>query len=245
MGTLNFKLNAKSGKSVDFSDFSDFSGKLNEALRRVHRSLDSSGRIPRYEVYQVEIGSIGCGIQSTGPGAICLKLFAETAEAIRSKTRPPINMTSADARAFRKLADCLDSHIESIVVNEEIPIDTKFVAGCEWLITSAPKGHGEAIGRLEALNVHNAKSFRIYAEGNDRGAECFFPDDFQSKVLSLVTKRVRVAGLVHRDPDGIGIDRITNIQSIELVPENDELPKLSDLLGLFKDSPVNVAAGWD
>lgn len=246
MSSLNFRLIARDGGSVELADFSDFMEKLNDVLRIVYRSTNAgSGAPPKYEIYRLEVGSACCGVQSSGSGGMCIDSFVATTEAIRSKTIPPIRLTSADARNFKKLADTLSKNVASILLNEELPIDSQFVLGCEWLIESSPKSYGEAIGRLESLNLHNAKKFRIYPVGVDRGAECFFPDEMQDRVLSLVTKRVRVSGLIHRDPDGVGIDRITEVRSIDPLLEDTQLPKLRDLIGLFAECPVNIAAGWE
>ena len=246
MTTLDFKMNGKFDGLVELADFSDFAEKLNEALRIVFRSSGTkSGKLPSYEIYRLEIGSACCGVKSIGLGADCIESFIATTQAIRNRTSPPIRLSSSDARQFKKLADTLDRNVESIVINEKLPIDSLFVQGCDWLIASSPRSYGEAIGRLESLNLHKAMKFRIYPEGIDRGAECYFPETLQEKVLALVTKRVKVAGLIHRDPDGVGIDRITEVRSIEPVLEDNHLPSLRDLLGLFEDSPVNIAAGWE
>ena len=252
MTTLDFKMNGKFDGLVELADFSDFAEKLNDVLRIVFRSSGAkSGKLPSYEIYRLEIGSACCGVKSIGLGAECIGSFLATTEAIRNRTSPPIRLSSSDARQFKKLADTLDRNVESIVINEKLPIDSRFVQGCDWLIASSPRSYGEAIGRLESLNLHKGQNrrkemkFRIYPEGMDRGAECCFPETLREKVLVSVDKRVKVAGLIHRDLDGVGIDRITEVRSIEPVLEDNQLPSLRDLFGLFEGSPVDIAAGWE
>ena len=72
-----------------------------------------------------------------------------------------------------------------------------------------------------------------------------FGDDLYEKVLQNIGKRVRVDGLVHRNADSPTVDRITDVRSIESLPDSNELPSLTSLMGLFQDCPIDVGSGWD
>ncbi len=152
-----------------------------------------------------------------------------TLGAIRDRRELPIRLTAEDVRSLKKLADPLKSNTTQILVGD-IPIDTEFTAGCDLILLNAPRSLGQAIGRLEGLNTHDQYFFRIYPTGTNRGAQCFFAQEKYDEVYANMRKRVRVEGLIHRDPDGIGIDRITEISLIESLPEDSQLPTMASLL---------------
>jgi len=243
MKSLIFKLNGKGGAPVDLEDFSVFSTALQEVLRRTYRSIEPTANLPRYKIQKLEIGSAICECGSDTSGEVVFDNVLEAVQAIRHKNTPRFKFTSNDLRAYKKLTGPLASYTESIELSD-VPIDQAYREGCEWLLANAPHSVGQSIGRLEGVNIHKQKFFRIYPEGIDRGAECYYPESLHSKVLSSIGKRVCVEGLVHRDPDGIGLDRITKIKEITVLPENDEVPSLMRLFGLFQEQPVDVAAGW-
>jgi len=244
MATLKFEMNGRKGNPVDFEDFGQFSSRLSESVLRVSRILNLANKKPRFEIHSLENGSAICTVYADGHGGNSLNEFVGVVTALRDKRDLPLRVTSADVRIFKKLAEPLDSHTESILLNDELPIDSKFVAGCEWSLSQSQKSIGQIIGRLDGVNIHSMRFFRVYPEGIDRGAECNYPLELHEKIVSLLGKRVQVEGTIHRDPDGVGIDRVTDVTSVNELAEDNELPSLSDLFGLFKSQPVNVAAGW-
>lgn len=242
MSVLTFKMTDKSGGACDFADLADFSSRLMEALRRVHRAEFPHGVLPRYRIARLETGSAIVGISCDG-GSIAS--FVATVMSIRRRERPHLPTTGDDIRALRALTDTLDSQTKSIFLNESLPIDQDFRTACEFLLDHFPKSYGQAIGRNDGVNIHHRKYLRIYPEGIDRGAQCYFPDEYLERVLASIGKRIRVEGLVHRNPDGTGIDRITDVTALEVLPESHELPSLTSLFGMFADNPIDLCKGWE
>jgi hypothetical protein len=246
MSELTFKMTAKKGNCVDFGDFTNFADRVHQLLRFTNRAIESTDRSPHFVIQSLEIGSAFCSLgNADAQSGYCMDAFIATAVALRNKTRPPIKLTATDIRTFKKLAEPLENLTDTIVLNGSIAIDQQFVEGCEFVIATSPKSFGQAIGRLDGMNIHTAKFFRIYPEGVNQGAPCYYDDDMHEKVVSLIGQKILVEGLIYRDPDGIGIDQIRQISRLDRVKEDDELPKLSDLFGLFKGCPVDVAAGWE
>jgi len=147
-------------------------------------------------------------------------------------------------RRFRALADCLASETAFIEIADTV-IDEEFRAACDKRILKSPQSYGSAIGRLDGVNVHDRKFFRLYPEGQDRGVECFFAEQLYVKVLEAMRKRVQVQGLIQRDPDGVGIDQIRQVQEVRIIPESKDLPRsyIFRMLDGFRSSgrchPVN------
>lgn len=242
MSTLTFKLTDKSNGACDFADLADFSAKLTESLRRVHRTEVAKGKLPRFRIRRLEIGSAVVGLSGD---AFSIEGFVETVVSIRNRQRPRLPFTGDDIRVLRSMADPLDSHTKSIEINGQVPIDDQFRSGCDYLLDHVPKSFGQAIGRNDGLNIHAQKYFRIYPEGVNRGAQCYFPAEFMDTVLGSIGKRVRVEGLIHRNPDGTGVDRITDLRALEVIPESADLPPLSSLFGMFANTSLDLCKGWE
>ncbi len=245
MATLKFELKALDGGFVDFRDMSSFVSRLSDCLFRVHKAIDTQDDSPRFLVHLAEIASFTSGIIASGHSGLCLDRFVRTVESLRQRADLPLRLKSADIRAMKKLADPLDFHTKSILLQDSIPIDDIFVAGCDWALSRVSKSIGTMTGRLDGLNIHAAKFFRIYPVRATSGAECYYPDSLHSKVVSLIGKRVRVEGTIHKDPDSVGVDHVSEVTSLVEIPEDNELPNLMELIGLFKHSPVSIGADWE
>lgn len=247
MAVLTYKIDGVDG-FADFADLAEFSAALTEALRVIHRvEHPGYGPLPRYRVQRLEVGSALVGLGGEIEAAKAIVNLVRSVEQIRNRQRPDLSLDGPAVRALRKLSDPLESSTASIVLND-VPIDSQFRSGCNWLLDNAPKSFGQAIGRLEGLNVHHQNFFRLYPEGQDRGAECYFSESLYGDVYSATKRRVRVEGLIQRDPDGVGVDRITKISRLEILPESDQLPSFESLFGLWKDAPIDaqeLRGGWD
>lgn len=248
MALLNLRINGLNDPRADFADVAEFCDALTECLRRVYRSRNPGfSALPRYRVQNAGIGSLTLDLAGDEVGEQVAAETVDTVSRIRHRERPSIQLTGDDVRAFRKLARPLESNTKSIEIGD-VPIDARFVSGCDFLLSESPKSYGEMVGRLDGMNVHNRNSFRLYPEGETRGAECFFPDELYEKVHSLMRRRVRVAGLIQRDPDGVGVDSISQISSVDPLPEANELPSLQSLIGIFAKQPLSrefLDSGWE
>ena len=247
METLSFYLKGKETDAFDFADMAEFTASLSEALRRVHRVIEpGTGKLPRYEIAKVELASFSSILRATGSGIIAASAFVASLSAIKYDRPLPLNLSGDDIRAIRELTNTLDSKTAFIEI-ADILIDKEFRANCDRILASAPKSLGQVVGRIDGLNTHieGGWYFRLYPTGVNRGAECFFDESDYSKIHKAMRGRVRVEGLIHRNPDGVGIDRITNLTVIEPIPEDNDLPTLRSLFGSFADSPIDISAGWD
>ena len=245
MDKLEFYLQGKEQKGYDFADLAVFSTNLTEALRRIHRIYEpGQTRIPRFEIVALELGSYRSTLASSGAGALAIAGLIASIGAIREHQVPKLRLTGDDIRALKQLAEPLERQTSMIRI-ENIPIDNEFVSGCDSILKNAPKSFGQAIGRIEGMNIHRSNVFRLYPLDANKGTECYFDENMYDKVISYMNKRVRVEGLIHRDPDGIGIDKITQLTVIEKLPENSELPTMSSLFGAFKDTNLDIGSGWD
>lgn len=243
MASLQYKLDGRESDRADFSDFSHFAEHLRGCLKRVHRiRRPGSGLLPKYEIADLEVGSALVTLQGD-PESIDDLMIA--IHRLRNRQLPD-DFTFEDIRAFRKLASPLD-HATSAITVGQTPIDDQFVAGCDELIESATEAIGDAIGSLDGLNVHKYNFFRLYPEGQNVGVECTFDSELLEAIQSAFRKRVVVRGVIVRDPNGVTIARIKDVQSVTVLPDAGDLPPISDLFGLFKATPIDfetAADGW-
>lgn len=241
MSRLTFKLKAKNNDPVELSDFGDFSKCLADVIKRIHRARHRDGAPLDLRITELAVGSAICTVSSNSDS-----LFSDTEQvlnSIRFLERPKLGITTDDLRAIKKLHRPLENKTQMIMV-ADTPIDERLARGCDYLIAHIPRSLGQVIGKLDGLNIHKANFFRIYPEGSNRGAKGFFPDSKYDAVYKCLGKRVRVEGMIHRDPDDRGIDQITNVTHIEEIAEEDSLPGFQQLIGLFADDPIDFSAGW-
>ncbi len=241
MARLHFRLEGRSSEFVDFADFTYFSGALRECLRSVYRRRHpGSGALPKFSIADLKIGSTDVDLQGDSQ---TVEDLAEAIVSIRHR-RFPKHFTFDDVRAFKKLGKPLEYSTSAIEV-QSIPIDNEFVQACNDLLDSASESIGEAIGSLDGLNVHARNVFRLYPEEQDRGVECTFDSALFEEVQAALKQRVIVRGTLIRDPGGVTIHRIPAVKSIEILPTLDQMPPITDLFGLFEETPINFNSASD
>lgn len=245
MATLKFIVEGKRDKRADFADVSSFCENLNECLRRAFRANNRLVHVyPRFKITELAIGSAVHGIVGDDETIEAVK---SNVARIRERLQPVFPMRTEDLRKYRALSDVLESHTELIVFGDTV-IDDTYRDSCNYLLAKAPRSIGSVIGRIDGINVHKRSFFRLYPEGQDRGVECTFTDDLYLNVYQLMRKRAEVVGLIHRDPDGCGIDQISRVDTIKEIPEASELPSLRSLFGIMaglQSSSNDRASGWD
>lgn len=101
---------------------------------------------------------------------------------------------------------------------------------------------GSIEGRLTSISFSNRPQFGLRpARGNI--VQCHFDESLLlSQVTQALRKRVSVSGRLVRDGDGRPV-RVSNVKSIELLPEDDELSSVGELFGsmpeLTEDMPTS------
>ena len=97
------------------------------------------------------------------------------------------------------------------------------------------KAIGVVEGRLEYVNIHGTQNlFRIYPSIGPKRVDCLFPSDKIEEAREALNRRVRVSGELMY-PEGSDFPKTVKVESIELLPVDDELPSLMDLRGIAPD----------
>ena len=90
---------------------------------------------------------------------------------------------------------------------------------------------GSLTGSVEWLNIHNKNIFHIYPEFGASKVACRFPRKLKSQVIAAIDKRVQVFGdLRYKMSDNFPY--AMNVEEIEILPSDEELPTLASLRGI-------------
>ncbi len=93
---------------------------------------------------------------------------------------------------------------------------------------------GSYTGMLEAINIHsNQNVFYLYSTSRLPKLKCIFPQRLREEAIGAVGKYVTVIGEKKYKPNiKSSIPYEMRVRKIEIHPEEDELPTLSDLKGI-------------
>ena len=91
------------------------------------------------------------------------------------------------------------------------------------------------IGILDAINIHNKKTFYIYPNVDAKRIRCDFDDPLEEKIIGALGHRIEVLGRVRYKswdnyPYAIDVEDILSIY-----PKEKDLPPFSSIAGMQKD----------
>jgi hypothetical protein len=97
----------------------------------------------------------------------------------------------------------------------------------------AERSRGSIIGRIEAINLHERREATLYDEVDHARVVLVFPEDMFEQVRQALRRRVEASGEIIEDEAG----RPTRVrlEELEVLPGDEELRPLADLVGLFPD----------
>ena len=124
-------------------------------------------------------------------------------------------------------------HIKIGIDEEYKDITPMSISYIGELLGTVYQAYGTIEGNLLALKIRNRLNFSIYETLTGKEVKCFFDDDLYEDVIAAIRKRVSVYGLIQYNKNGIPI-RVT-IEKLTIFPDDSELPKFKDIIGLFKD----------
>ncbi len=92
---------------------------------------------------------------------------------------------------------------------------------------------GSVTGRLESLNVPGRREASLWNELDQRRVVVSFVERDYERVHRALRQRVEAFGVIQEDADGRALR--TRLQDLEVLPNDDELPRLSSLAGYMPD----------
>lgn len=229
----------------------DFSFQL-EALRKVLSNTESS-----LSGEQAEIDWQIVDLKHSSPAEIVLRpidtridtdkedIVFETVNKVISSLKmlsedasPPVKMNQQLLGHYKNFSNKVQKGILRVSLKSEtdkVKVNENVKAAIDAVTLSETKSIGTVEGRLEFLNIHaNQNIFRIYSAIPPEKVNCFFPPDKIEEAREALGRKIRVSGELTY-PKGDDFPRDVKVQTIELFPDDDDLPGLADLRGMAPD----------
>lgn len=165
-----------------------------------------------------------------------VRQFFHSLKAIERKERPPRADLQA-LEAYRNLTSTLDKKVSGLKIidaDESVAIDRSFQSAIEEIIGPDEIVEGAVTGKLEKLNLHNATRFDIFPLIGPKQVACDFSPALKDSVIKAVDQYVRVSGEL-RYKRLENFPYAINVESIDALPAEDELPTLFDIKGMAPD----------
>ena len=243
---------AKSGrKHVSLGDFSFQLDALRRVLSTTESFVSGKGAVIDWQVVD---------LRHSSPAEVVLqpvhtrtKFTDESKEDIIFKTvnevigylktlsgeaSPPFEMNRQLLGHYKTFSDRIQKGILKVSVRSEtdtIKISKNIKSAIDAVILPETKSIGVVEGRLEYVNIHgNRNLFRIYSVMEPERMDCFFPPDKIEEAREALDRKIRVSGELTY-PEGSDFPKAVKVETIELLPEDDELPSLMDLRGIAPD----------
>lgn len=149
------------------------------------------------------------------------------------KNLPPI-FSEAALNATKRLAR-IQEGIKAVKVRhkkETIQITERLAVNIEELVSRTYESVGSIEGALEMVTIHSQRYFRVYEPVHGRGVVCYFPAELLETVKASLGGRVVVSGRLRSDQ--LGKPESITVADLRALPEEEKLPRPSELRGLVK-----------
>ena len=136
-----------------------------------------------------------------------------------------------DLEQFKRLIAPLGGpHAASAVRIGDTDLTPLFRTHVNHLLSRMTRSEGTLTGRIERLNVHGQRTFRLYRPGRGTAVVCTFPNTLFEQVREGLRRSVTVSGTIIYAPDG-GLPERVEVRELQVHPAANTLPKLTDLRG--------------
>jgi hypothetical protein len=161
-----------------------------------------------------------------------------------NRGRRPARVDLTALQSYQNLSSMLRQHVGKLEIKngeKGVLIDRKFSTRIAKIIGPDELAEGSLSGTLEWLNLHHTNRFHIYPSIGPKKVDCEFPPRLKPKVIAGVDRYVQVFGQLRykrleKFPYAI------NIEDIEILPAESELPTLYDLRGIAPHATGDVCA---
>jgi hypothetical protein len=222
---------------VQFDDFRHFCDAMSVCLHRAEKVVAGDGGQIRYRVKELQCGSAIIGLEALrrkkgqDVRTAVVRFFKDTVAAIQSGRSIDSRLTAEGLSEFRKLYTVVKRAKEVWIAGKLIT--SRYLANIDEILRPALVSEGTVRGRIERLNVHEKNEFVLYTPLWE-GVICEFPEDLFEQVREAIKRNVTVTGKLAYLLDKPYPTRV-HVRDLEVLPEDDELPTLSQLRGMFQN----------
>jgi hypothetical protein len=160
--------------------------------------------------------------------------FFHSLKQIREQKKAPPRADLQALEAYRNLAGPLDKKVSGLKLidgEESVDIDRHFQAAIDEIIGPDELVEGTINGTLEKINLHNTSRFDIFPPIGPKQVACEFGPSLREAVIKAVDQYVCVGGKLRYK----GLDNFPyaiNVERIEVLPADSELPSIFDIKGM-------------
>lgn len=170
--------------------------------------------------------------------------FLRNLRQINTKGKVPSRVDTTALESYKELGALLNKNVSKVKIsnsNLDINIDRNFHTRVEEIIGPDEVSKGSLTGSLEWINLHNQNTFNIYPEVGAKKVKCFFSRELKETVISAIDRYVRVYGdLRYKSRDSFPY--ALNVDDLEILPDESELPTLFDLRGIAPYATGNLSS---
>lgn len=231
---------------IRLEDFTGFCARLTSCLKRSEQIVSQRMKAQlRYRITNLKNESVGLSVEPIRPRqgidlrSQVVHFFRDTIAALQRGSEIDQRIGYDDLQAFRELASPLARNMRVDLAGTEIT--TQYIANIDKLLAGAVQSLGSVSGKLERINVHDKNEFALYPPTGDCTVVCTFADSLWPAVEHALKKHVTVTGLLTFDRDKPFPTKVT-VESVEINPDNDELPTLHDVRALGKWDTQGLSA---
>lgn len=249
MNDGRFKVTLKGDEADDGLRLSDLIDQL-DAIKQVLNQIDKrvSGRKSPGLYYRITALSMNSPVtleveavskqkgQNYGPQVI--SRFGRDIQEVIGGHRPK----DADIdllESYRALAQPLKKHVSQFIFqinSEQIDIPKSLDAKVDVILGPDQIERGSITGSLDVLDIHNGRNlFKVYPVVGPSSVKCHFTKGMFREAVAGIDHFVRIHGEVYYKK-AEKFPHFMEVDHIEVLPEESDLPKLSSLRGMAKDA---------
>jgi hypothetical protein len=226
------------GREIQFDDLTRLCDRLKECLRATESALTDEAPHAKYQLVELELASVDIalkplrGSRLEDIAASTIRLFTSTVAALQFDGIVDPRINRAALQSYRKFADTFLKRDSTVRIGG-VSLTTRFVSNIDDLLGRYFVSEGTVKGRIERLNIHHDKNVcALFSPIHDRGIECSFDSEVFPQVHAAVGKNATVLGKLKFSGRSALPEHIY-ITSVEVHPDDDDLPTLGSLRGLL------------
>jgi hypothetical protein len=211
------------------------------SVDEVAKALAPEGIVPKWRV-QVREGSnlLAVEPQPTAPPAIVEAVYARMDEAVSSLASGDLQGARVPETALRHLKTLSElTELRGKPVPLRLWVKRKPVAlnpeiarviREDW--RADYRDFGTIEGRLTAIQEQGTLQLLLKDEWLGQTVRCYVPEEMLPDAFAAFRRRVEVSGMIHYRRNGTPIS--VEVEGIEPLPNDDDLPSADDVRGLLK-----------
>lgn len=237
---------AEDDGAVLFGDFREFCASLSACLALTQNAVAPDSKRLQYKIVGLDFSSAAltlepvCPPQGRDTRKKVVGAFEKTVAALQAGKKPDRRLGAEDIEAYRKLTAPLEHRTEQVWVSG-VRVTRALSTNVDKILGASFPSEGFVTGRLERVNVHGRLEFVLYPPIGGYAVTCAFDESLLPAVRRAIKRNVTTGGrFLYRD-DAAYPDRAV-VSSLEIHPDDSELPTLSSLRGMSKGCTDGLTA---